>query len=122
MTFREALETVVEGTPGARAAVLMAADGIAVEEFCRDDEGVDLPSVAVEFQRVLGEARKVADAVEAECSGSLEELVIQTSRGQLLFRALDEEYFLVMALDRNGFLGKARYLISSLLHEIREEL
>jgi predicted regulator of Ras-like GTPase activity (Roadblock/LC7/MglB family) len=122
MTFREALAAVVNGTPGARAAVLMGADGIPVEEFCNEDEGIDLPSIAVEFQRVLAEARKVADMVDAEGAGALEELVLQTSRGQLLFRALDEEYFLVVALGRNGFLGKARYLIASLLRNIRQEL
>jgi predicted regulator of Ras-like GTPase activity (Roadblock/LC7/MglB family) len=122
MTFQEALAAVVNGTPGARAAVLMGADGIPVEEFCSEAEGIDLPSIAVEFQRVLAEARKVADMVDAEGAGALEELVLQTSRGQLLFRALDEEYFLVVALDRNGFLGKARYLIASLLRDIRQEL
>ncbi len=122
MTFREALEVVVNGTPGARAAVLMGADGIPVEEFCSEEGGMDLPSIAVEFQRVLAEARKVADMVDAEASGALEELVLQTSRGQLLFRALDEDYFLVVALDRNGFLGKARYLVTSLLRDIRQEL
>jgi predicted regulator of Ras-like GTPase activity (Roadblock/LC7/MglB family) len=122
MTFREALAAVVNGTPGARAAVVMDTDGIPVEEFRSDDEAIDLPSIAVEFQRVLAEARKVADTADADPSGELEELVLQTSRGQLFFRALDDDYFLVVALERNGFLGKARYLVTCLLRDIRQEL
>jgi predicted regulator of Ras-like GTPase activity (Roadblock/LC7/MglB family) len=122
MTFKEALAKVVTGTPGARGALIIGTDGIPVEEFSPGDESVDLPAVAVEFQGVLEEARKVADTLGSEPSRGLEELVLQTTHDLLVFRALDEEYYLVVAMDRGGLLGKARYLISSLLHEIRQEL
>ena len=119
MTFREILAKVVEGTPGARAAVIMGSDGIPVEEYPAEEEALNLPAVAVEFQRVLEESRKVASLLGPEVGGALEEMVLQTSTRQLLFRPIDAEYHLVVELDRSGFLGKARWLVGSLLHEIR---
>jgi predicted regulator of Ras-like GTPase activity (Roadblock/LC7/MglB family) len=122
MTFREILAQVVDRTPGARAAVMMGSDGIPVEEYEAPGSGMDLSTVAVECQRLLEESGKVLGTLEGDLAGDLEELVFRTSRLQLMFHPIDEEYYLVIALDRDGFLGKARYLVAGLLHEIRGEL
>ena len=63
MTFREILERIVLQTPGALAGAVMAADGIPIDELEREEGSVDLTAVAVEFQRVLDQARKVAGAL-----------------------------------------------------------
>ena len=120
MTFREMLARVVDGTPGALAGVIMGEDGLAVEEYAPRPGGIELAAAAVEFQPVLGAARKVAGA--RETAADLEELMITTGRYQLLFRQLDDEYFLAVAFDPNGTLGKARYLVGTLLRDLRQEL
>lgn len=122
MTFQEVLAKVVDSTPGARGAVMMGSDGIPVEEYRVEGASLDLPTIAVEFQRVLEEARKVATLLGTKGGGALQEVILETDRQQLLFRPIDDEYYLVVVLDRTGFLGKARYLVSSLLHDLREEL
>jgi predicted regulator of Ras-like GTPase activity (Roadblock/LC7/MglB family) len=122
MTFRELLAKVVDPTPGGRAAVIMGSDGIPVEEYRAQGEGLDLPTVAVEFQRVLEEAHKVTGLLGSDGGGPLQEVILETAQLQILFRPIDHEYYLIVALDRNGFLGKARYLVSSLLQDLREEL
>ena len=120
MTGREILATLVDGTPGAVAAAIMAEDGIAVEEYAQRRSRLDLPVLAVEFQSVLGQARKVAGSLDGDAS--LEELVLLTTRHQLLFRLIDDEYFVALALEPSGSLGKARYLLRGLLRELREGL
>ncbi len=122
MTFREILETVVLQTPGALAGAIMAADGIPVDEFKREEGSVDLAAVAVEFQRVLDQSRKVAGALYGASGGGLEELILITSGHQLLFRQIDDEFFVTIALEPTGSLGKARYLVRSLLRELQEAL
>jgi hypothetical protein len=41
---------------------------------------------------------------------------------QILFRKLDEDSFLLLALDQSGLVGKARWLARNLLQEIRDAL
>ena len=121
MTFREILANVVNGTPGALGATLIGADGIAVDEYMIDSD-VDASALAVEFQRVLEEARKLARTHLGGSGGGLEELILTTETQQLLFRQVDDEYFVVVVLDRSAILGKARYLVGALLGALRREL
>ena len=122
MTFREILESVVLKTPGALAGVVMAVDGIPVDEFVREGAHVDLATLSVEFQRVIDQARKVSGALYGNTGGGLEELVLITTGHQLLFRQLDDDFFVAIALDPSGSLGKARYLVRSLLRNLQEAL
>ena len=59
MTFREILQTLVERTPGALAAAVMAGDGVAIDEYAKDGAEVDLGAIAVEFGRIFNQSQKV---------------------------------------------------------------
>jgi len=122
MTFREILQSLVDQTPGAQAAAVMAADGVAIDEYARPGAEVDLGAIAIEFGRVFHQSQKVASALNGSRDGMLEEMLLVTGANQLYFRQLDEDSFLVLALDATGITGKARYLARTLLQEIREAL
>jgi predicted regulator of Ras-like GTPase activity (Roadblock/LC7/MglB family) len=122
MTFQQLLASIVDDTRGALAAAIMGSDGLPVEEYAIPHAGVDLPALAVEFQRVLEEARKVAGALGNDAADELEELVLVTTRHQLFFRRIDDEYSLALALTPTGVLGKARWRVRALLQELREAL
>jgi len=122
MTFREILTNIVDGTPGALAGAIMGADGIAIEEYGRASNSLELTAVAIEFQRVLEQARKVAGALYREGERGLEELILVTSEHQFYFREIDDEYFIVLALEATGVLGKARYCVRNVLDELRTQL
>jgi predicted regulator of Ras-like GTPase activity (Roadblock/LC7/MglB family) len=55
-------------------------------------------------------------------SGGLQELVLTTGGTQILLRPVDEECFIVLALERTGGMGKARYLVGSILQDLHEAL
>ena len=124
MSFRSILRSIVEECGGGLGAVLMGADGIAIEEYVTDriPEGPlqeDIGSAGVEFSRILEEVRKAADAL---AGGSVSEMVVSLSRMSLVFRPVDGETFLALVLASDGNLGKARYLIRRHLLAIRQEL
>ena len=48
--------------------------------------------------------------------------MVVLARMSLIFRPVDPETFLVVVLDANGNLGKARYLIRSSMYAIQQEL
>lgn len=124
MSFREILRGIVEGCGGGVGAALMGSDGVPIEQAVGDrvPQGPlsdDISVAGVEFQRVLDEIRKASDGLQA---GALEETVVVLAELSLIFRPVDAETFLVVAVDPNGNLGKARYLIRSSLYAIRQEL
>ena len=55
------------------------------------------------------------------CEVGAENVLITTGH-QLLFRQLDDDFFVAIALDPSGSLGKARYLVRSLLRNLQEAL
>lgn len=124
MTFEPTLRKMIEGCSGAIGVALMGSDGIAVAELQapNPDPGVldgEVSAAGIEFGRILDEVRKASDALSG---GRLEEVVISLARFTLLFRSVDDELFLVVALAEGGNLGKARFLLRRHLLELREQL
>ena len=129
MSFEAILRTIVEGCGGGIGAALMGNDGIPIEEFTAakapnspmaGDSGqpVEVSIAGVEFGRILMDIRRASDALGG---GSLEETIVRVKGFMLIFQPIDDENFLVLALARDGNLGKARYLIRRHVHAIRQE-
>ena len=129
MNFEAILRTIVEECGGGIGAALMGNDGIPIEEFTASKSAgsspagefgqpVEVGTAGVEFGRILMDIRRASDALGG---GSLEETIIRVKGFMLIFQPIDDENFLVLALARDGNLGKARYLIRRHVHAIREE-
>ena len=124
MSFESALQTIVGECGGGIGAALMESDGITIVQVRNEAEpqsplGADLSVAGAEFGRILGELRKASDSLGG---GAVSETVIHLARFTLIFRSVDDDVILVLALQPDGNLGKARYLIRRHLIEIREQL
>jgi predicted regulator of Ras-like GTPase activity (Roadblock/LC7/MglB family) len=75
--------------------------------------------IAIEYGNVLKEIRNAAAVLAI---GEMEEVNIQTRRYRFVIRAITEEYFVVLALDRDGNLGKGRYVLRRDNELLREAL
>ncbi len=124
MSFADLLREIVVSCPGGFGAALMGSDGIAIEQVVAKPApegplGEDIGTAGAEFGRILDDIRKAADAV---AGGAFVETTILLTRFTLIFRAVDEDTFLVVVLHPDGNLGKARYLIRKQLHALRQEI
>jgi len=124
MSFAGLLREIVEECGGGIGAALMGNDGIPIEQVTASHAvanplAEDIATAGTEFGRILEEIRKASDAV---AGGAVVEATILLSRVTLVFRAVDEETFLAVALAADGNLGKARYLIRRQLLALRQEL
>lgn len=108
MPFRETLRGIVEDVEGGLGAVIMGYDGIAIDEYLKQDAGIDLHLLAVEYATVMKEVRRT---VEVLGTGDMEEMTVNTGRTTVVVRILGEDLFLFLALDRDGNHGKGRYLL-----------
>lgn len=105
--FAETLRKVVDNVDGGIAAVIMGLDGIPVETYVRQQDRVDVNTVAMEFSFILTQVRKAGDSLAV---GNLEEFSVKAQRLTLVCRMISPQYFVAIAMAPEGNFGKARYL------------
>ena len=105
--FAETLKKMVDNVEGGIAAVVMGLDGIPVETYVKQNDRVDVNTVAMEFSFILGQVRKAGDSLQV---GSLEELSVKAQRLVLICRMISPQYFVAIVVSADGNFGKARYM------------
>jgi len=125
MSFDAILQEIVDHCGGGIAVALMGSDGIPITEVlargpaARGVLSEEIGTAGAEFGRILAEIAKASDALGG---GTPQETTVVLSRFTLMFRNVDAETFLVLAMAPDGNLGKARYLIRRHLLALRQEL
>lgn len=105
--FKEMLESIVERTEGSLGALIMGTDGIAVEKVL-GEAGMDanLDVAAAEFTSLVRSAQRAG--VDTGLGG-LRELVVSLESALMVMRLLSRDYFVVLAMNSQGNLGRARF-------------
>lgn len=105
--FKEKLQSILERTEGSVGALIMGTDGLAVEKILLDaGHDLNLDVAAAEFTSLVRWTNRTANDVGL---GELRELVISLERVNVVMRLISDEYFLIIALEPNGNLGRARF-------------
>lgn len=119
MSLREALNTIVQSVDGSLAAIIMAYDGIPIDEVAVEQSEFDMQLLSVEYATVLKEIKRAIDVIKM---GDLEEVSITTSRTCVVVRVLNDDLFSALILNRDGNIGKGRYLLKLKSYEMLREL
>jgi len=118
--MQEILEEIVKNTPGAKGAILMGFDGIAVMQHVAEGaEDTDIESMAMEFSFRITELREAAQSLEM---GGLKDIMLRAENGTALIRVLSDEYFVAVFLGDTGHLGKGRWILRSNAASLADEL
>lgn len=119
MSLRDTLRSIVENVDGGLAAMIMAYDGISVDEVSVEQTEFDMQLLSVEYATVLKEIKRSVEVIKA---GDMEEVSITTDRTCVAIRVLNEDLFVVLVIKRDGNFGKGRYLLRLKSYEIAQEL
>ncbi|NVN89500.1 MAG: roadblock/LC7 domain-containing protein [Desulfuromonadales bacterium] len=119
MSLRETLSEIVQKVEGSRAAVIMASDGIPIDEVVVNMDGLDLQLLTVEYATVLKDVKRTIELLKV---GETEELCITSGQLYVVLRVLSDELFVVLVLDRDGNLGKGRYMLRLKCQDFIQEL
>ena len=105
--FKEMLDSIIERTEGSLGALIMGTDGIAVEKVF-GEAGLDanLDVAAAEFTSLVRGAQRAGNDTGL---GGLRELVVSLESAVMVMRLLSRDYFVVLALNSQGNLGRARF-------------
>lgn len=105
--FKEMLESIIGRTEGSLGALIMGTDGIAVEKVL-GEAGADanLDVAAAEFTSLVRGAQRAGNDTGL---GGLRELVVSLEGAILIMRLLGRDYFVVLAINPQGNLGRGRF-------------
>ena len=105
--FKETLDSILDRTEGSLGALIMGTDGIAVEKML-GEAGVDanLDVAAAEFTTLVRSAQRAGNDTGL---GGLRELVVSLEGAVMVMRLLSRDYFVVLALNSQGNIGRARF-------------
>jgi len=118
MPFKENLLTLINSVPGARGAILADWEGEAVDQVGEMDD-FDLKVVGAHNVIILDHLRRALNRLPGE---EMEELVVTTERWQTLVLPVNEEYFLVLTLERSDHFGLARVAARRCLKKLQAEI
>jgi predicted regulator of Ras-like GTPase activity (Roadblock/LC7/MglB family) len=117
--FKEALKTVVDGTDGGIAGLLMDFEGIPVESYTAEGQTFDIETVGAEVSVVVKALQRASEMLEA---GDAREVAFQSEKLVTLIRVINSTYFVAMAMRPEGNFGKGRYLLRLAAPKLAEEL
>ncbi len=107
MSFKQNLATIIERIEGCAGAAILGIDGLMIEKQIEGlDASLDIELIAIEFTNLLRRSMHTASDTEL---GNLREMVIATDRQTFLLRPITPEYFLLLALNPGGNVGRARF-------------
>jgi predicted regulator of Ras-like GTPase activity (Roadblock/LC7/MglB family) len=117
--FKEALQDLLRGLPGARSATVMGFDGIAIDSVDVDGATGQEQSAAIEVAAVASQLRRAAEGLGA---GDVQEVALETDQQVTLLRPLTTEYLLAVTVGKDGYVGQARYRMRVAAPKLAAEL
>jgi len=118
MSFEVILKDLVEQVPKAIGAILVDWEGEAVMEYCHCDP-YDMRFIAAHKGIILAHIKELQSR---EQIGAVEDVVITASEMHLIIGCIDQDYSLVMNVERSCPVALALYRFRQALVELKKEI
>ncbi|HBA70665.1 MAG: GTPase [Geobacteraceae bacterium GWC2_55_20] len=119
MPLKSTLNAILDSVDGALSVVIMAYDGIPIDEVSVEQSEFDMQLLSVEYASVLKEIKRAVDVIKV---GDLEEVAISTTQTRVIVRVLNEDLFAALIMKHDGNFGKGRYMLKLKSYELAREL
>jgi predicted regulator of Ras-like GTPase activity (Roadblock/LC7/MglB family) len=117
--FKDELRRVVDNTDGGLASMLMDFEGIPVESYSKDGTPFDIEMVGAEVSVVVKAIQRANQMLEV---GFTKEVSFKSDKLLTLIRVLNDTYFVMLAMQPDGNLGKGRFQLRLAAPALVEEL
>ena len=117
MNFINVLKDTVEKVDGAVSAMIIASDGIPVEEYVAE-KIIDLTGLGAEASAMI---RDIALAAENLGLGEAREFSIISDKCGIIMRKINEEYYIALIIKPEGNYGKGRFVLKTTVPSIEGE-
>jgi len=117
MNFSDILKETVDKVDGAVAAMIIASDGIPVQEYM-NERLIDLTGLGAEASAMI---RDISYASENLGLGEAREFSIVSDTCGIIMRKINDEYYLALVIKPEGNYGKGRYILKTTIPKIENE-
>src|SRR5512140_3630047 len=117
MNFSEILKETVDRVEGAVAAMIIAADGIPVQEYV-SEKLIDLTGLGAEASAMI---RDIGLAAENLGLGEAREFSIVSDMCGIIMRKINNDYYLALVIRPDGNYGKGRFILKTAVPKIEGE-
>src|SRR5512139_2689327 len=117
MNFIEVLKDTVDKVDGAVSAMIIASDGIAVEEYV-SEKILDLAGLGAEASAMI---RDIGFAAENLGLGEAREFSIISDKCGIIMRKISEDYYIALIIKPEGNYGKGRFVLKTTVPAIEGE-
>jgi len=119
MPFHTILAELVNGIPKAIGAILIDWEGEAVQEYCHCTP-YDIRFMAAHQAIILNRLRELYNSAGED--NPIQDFVITTDQAHLLIGCIDDDYSLMMSIERDCPLHMALYRFRGTITELRKEI
>jgi predicted regulator of Ras-like GTPase activity (Roadblock/LC7/MglB family) len=117
MSFLEVLKDTVDKVDGAVSAMIVASDGISVQEYAQE-KLVDLTGLSAEASAMI---KDIGLAAENLGLGEAREFSIISDRCGIIMRKINSDYYLALVIKPDGNYGKGRFILKTAVPKLEGE-
>ncbi|MDH4231715.1 MAG: hypothetical protein OEW04_06760 [Nitrospirota bacterium] len=117
MSFLDVLKETVDRVDGAVSAMIIASDGIPVQEYI-SEKILDLASLGAEASAMI---RDIGYAAENLGLGEAREFSVISDKCGIIMRKINNEYYLALVIKPDGNYGKGRFILKTTVPKIESE-
>jgi len=117
MSFLEVLKETVDKVDGAVSAMIIASDGIPVQEYI-SEKIIDLASLGAEASAMI---RDIGYAAENLGLGEAKEFSIISDKCGIIMRKINNDYYFALIIKPEGNYGKGRFVLKTTVPKIENE-
>ena len=117
MSFTEVLKDTVHRVDGAVSAMIIASDGIPVQEYV-SEKLIDLTDLGAEASAMIRDIGLAADNLGL---GEAREFSIISDMCGIIMRRINSEYYFALIIKPEGNYGKARFILKTAIPKIEGE-
>jgi uncharacterized protein len=118
MDFKASLNEIVSSVDGAIGAGLVGTDGIVIDQVSTKG-AFDMSAVGAEYATIIKNAKKASENFGL---GKTNEIMISTEKAMMIMMTVGSNYFITLALELDGNLGRGRLEIKKVIPKLEHEL
>jgi predicted regulator of Ras-like GTPase activity (Roadblock/LC7/MglB family) len=115
VTFDDAVQDLLTRCPGSRSVAIVAPDGIPVVV---EPHAYEMETLGAELATIVKDMDSSGEELQ---HGRLQQFTVEAENAQVLLTTMTEGYFLLMVLDSDAVIGRARFACRVAGERLRSE-